>query len=75
MPADAPRRPEEGPRSAADAPAQATLPAKAREALGGAISKPEGPPRRRPGACGAAPETAPERLRNVGVAKIPELKM
>lgn len=38
----------------------AALPAKAREALGGPS---------------AASDDAPERLRNVGVAKIPELKM
>lgn len=44
------------------------------EALRGAISKPEGHPRP-PGVCAVEPGDGPERLRNVGVAKIPELKM
>lgn len=47
---------------------------RAPEALRAAISKPEGRPRR-PGVCAEAPGDGPEQLRNVGVAKIPELKM
>lgn len=43
----------------------ATLPAKAREALGGPSARSEG----------GGPGDGPGRLRNVGVAKIPELKM
>lgn len=47
---------------------------RAPEALRAAISKPEGRPRR-PGVCAVESGDGPERLRNVGVAKIPELKM
>ena len=44
------------------------------EALRGAISKPEGAPSKAGGVRGG-PGDGPEQLRNVGVAKIPELDM
>lgn len=55
----------------------ATLPAKASRPLRGPSASSDGRPRRwgpvRLGVC--APRRRPEQLRNVGVAKIPELKM
>ena len=55
----------------------ATLPAKTRQALRGPSARSEGRPRRRGsarlGVCASG--DGPEQLRNVGVAKIPELKM
>ena len=47
---------------------------RAPEALRGAISKPEGAPPKA-GGVRSGPGDGPEQLRNVGVAKIPELKM
>ena len=51
----------------------ATLPAKAREAVCGLRGAPPKAGARQAGVCASG--DSPEQLRNVGVAKIPELKM
>lgn len=55
----------------------ATLPAKARQALRGPSASSEGAPPKAGAQCAGvcAFDGGPEQLRNVGVAKIPELKM
>lgn len=73
MPADAPQRPEKAPRSAADAPAWATLPAGPRRPSERRFRSLGAPPKA--GGVRGGPGDGPERLRNVGVAKIPELDM
>lgn len=76
-PSHARRRPSEareGPSERRRRPRLGHPAGRASEALRAAISKPEGVPRR-PGVCAVEPGDGPERLRNVGVAKIPELDM
>lgn len=77
MPADGLREAPESPLRRLRGRGGATLPAKAREALRGPSAASEGvPPKAGAGLTGLCDAgDAPERLRNVGVAKIPELKM
>ena len=73
MPGDGPESPPRRLRARGGA----ALPAKARRALGGPPASSEGgAPEGGAGGSGACDaEGGPERLRNAGVAKIPELKM